>query len=104
MRKFLLDDLRDIKANVICRTASAAFVALEKHDPFDLYYFDHDLGETKPGTSGYDVLNWALDNKLIPMGAQVVLVTQNPVGRNNMAAALITNGFSRLGQNFIRRQ
>ncbi len=102
-RTFLLDDLRThIPADVICRTASAAFSTLGGAT-FDVYYFDHDLGSVKPGTTGYDVLKWALENRLIPIGAIVILVSQNPVGKQNMINQLTTYGFTRQGQHFIRR-
>ena len=91
MRRILIDDLREIEAEVVCKTAKAAYKELEK-GIFDIYYFDHDLGSTKPGTSGYDVLTWALENEKIPAGAIVYLVSNNPVGKQRMRDALLNHG------------
>lgn len=96
MRTILIDDLRNIQADVTCRTAAAAYPILESQS-FDCYYFDHDLGSTKPGTSGYDILKWALMNEYIPVGAVVHLVTMNPVGNQNMKNQLLSFGFDQIG-------
>lgn len=97
MKIFVLDDLRNIAADVTCRTATAAYIILQRSATFDVYYFDHDLGSTEPGTSGYDVLCWAIEqHKYIPIGAYVCLVTSNPVGRHKMELALASNGFVKI--------
>ena len=100
LTRFLLDDLRDIHAEVICRSAKAAYIVLETQR-FDYYMFDHDLGSTKPGTSGYDVLKWALENKYIPAGSIVEFVTSNPVGRQNMANQIISHGGFKRGSCYV---
>lgn len=52
---------------------------------------DHDLGEIDPVTNtektGYDVLCW-LEENLEAMPEQIVLHTQNPVGRRRMQMVL----------------
>lgn len=83
----LIDDTRTIEGATICRTAISAYKAIERGE-YDYYYFDHDLGRVKPGTSGYDVLTWALENELIPKKSAIWLTTSNPVGRARMEAAM----------------
>ena len=93
-RVFLLDDTREIEADVVCRTAQGAFPALEKEE-FDHYIFDHDLGLTKNSleVTGLDVLRWALRLEHIKEECVVELVTANPVGRKSMSEELWAAGF-----------
>lgn len=91
----LIDDCRNLKVDVIARTAAAGKAMLD-NCKWKCVCFDHDLGET---LTGYDVLVWGLQRDLIP--AQVQLVTSNPVGRKNMAAALENSGYTTIdGTNF----
>lgn len=90
MSTILIDDLRKTKADTVCRTPAQAYMELSMGE-WDLYIFDHDLGYTQPGTSGYDILNWALEKDRIY--GSVKLVTSNPVGRSRMVAALEQHGF-----------
>jgi hypothetical protein len=85
----LIDDVRDLNCEVIARTPEAARRALFA-GPWDCVCFDHDLGFAVTET-GYDILVWALDRGLLP--ARVQLVTSNPVGRENMAKALLADGY-----------
>lgn len=78
----LIDDVRDLKCDVIARTAEAGKKLLAVGG-WECVCFDHDLGEKE---TGYDVLCWALENNLLP--SKVQLVTSNPVGRENMRRAL----------------
>ena len=41
--------------------------------------------------TGYDVIKWAIENNCIP--ARVQIVSQNPVGRENIAKALTSAGY-----------
>lgn len=92
----LIDDERNLNTEAIARTAQAGRKLLAAGG-WDCVCFDHDLGETE---SGYDVLSWALKAKLLP--SRVQLVTSNPVGRQNMRAALEAAGYSsRDGINFV---
>lgn len=85
----LIDDLRNTPSDFIARTPDAGKEALRRLSPLLTHViFDHDLGE---GESGYDVMTWALDNDFMPDNVQ--LVTSNPVGRDNMIAALLANGY-----------
>lgn len=54
-------------------------------------YIDHDLGEIN---TGYDLVVWALQNGLCPK--QVFIVSANPVGRDNIARALVSEGYTKL--------
>ena len=102
MKRFLLDDIRVIEdVDVTCRSARQAMPVLEK-EMFDVYFFDHDLGSTKPGTSGYDVLKWALENDLLNPEGSVFLVTSNPVGRQNMENQLFTYGYRKRGTEYVK--
>ncbi len=97
MKRFLLDDIRNIDdVQVVCRRAIEAFKVLEK-EGFDVYIFDHDLGDTKPGTSGYDVLKWALEQGKLKEDATIILATSNPVGRLNMGYLLSDYGYTQSG-------
>ena len=53
-------------------------------------YLDHDLGENS--INGYDVACKALALNIMPM--TVILVTSNPVGRDNIIAALKEHGYT----------
>ena len=84
----LIDDVRDLKADVIARTAQAGWEMLSAHS-WDGLLLDHDLGEE---TTGYDLLCRALDADVCPK--TVILVTSNPVGKAKfMVAALMHYGY-----------
>jgi len=102
MRRFLLDDIRTIDyIDVTCRTPQDAYIVLEK-EWFDVYMFDHDLGEVKPGTTGYDVLKWALTYNHLNPKASIFLVTNNPVGREQMKNLLKDFGYYNKGIEYVK--
>ena len=102
MRRFLLDDIRTLPdIDCLCRTPEAAYISLELEN-FDVYIFDHDLGEVKPGTEGGDVLRWALQNNHINPKASIFLITQNPVGREKMQNILKDNGWYNRGAEYVK--
>lgn len=84
----LIDDTRNLNADVIARTPEAGrkMLALGGWEGLML---DHDLG---PCESGAAVLDWAIEHNFVP--PIVDLVTSNPVGRANMARALIAAGYT----------
>ena len=99
---FLLDDLRVFGVDVTARTATQGYKVLET-EKFDEYLFDHDLGSIQPGTSGYDVLKWALENNKLSDHCTVFLVTSNPVGRQNMGNILQDYNFTfKGGTKYVR--
>jgi len=84
----LIDDLRDVEVDVIARSGEAGLIILDLIN-IDTLYLDHDLGS---GISGYRVACRALE--LGNMPSTVVLVTSNPVGRDNIIAALKQFGYT----------
>jgi hypothetical protein len=94
MKEFhlLIDDLREPEGmDDIARTSTDACLALMQHEGVLTHlYLDHDLGE--PEATGYTILNWAIKRNLLP--PNVYLVTANPVGRDNMARALESEGYT----------
>lgn len=103
MKRFLLDDIRTLPdIDTLCRTPQDAYNVLD-NEYFDVYIFDHDLGEVHPGTTGYDVLRWALEQNKIEDSASIFLITNNPVGRDNMIAMLKSHGWWNKGQEYVKR-
>jgi len=93
----LIDDERNLNTEVVARTAEAGRKLLAAGG-WECVCFDHDLGSKE---SGYDVLIWGLEHGYIPRRVQ--LVTSNPVGRQNMRAALEAAGYvTRDGSNFAQ--
>jgi len=85
----LIDDIRNTPCDFIARTVGAGKLSLEKlHNCLTHVILDHDLGEEQ---TGYDVCVWALEKGYMPDNVQ--LVTDNPVGRDNISAALINAGY-----------
>lgn len=101
MKSLLIDDLRDIKADVIARTFEQGIEALKNSGPFDILYLDHDLGEIDGHGSevprdvdgelylpnGYGIMCFLEANpELLPK--DIMLVTSNPVGRKRMKTVI----------------
>ena len=89
MRTLLIDDVKtfgDIP-DEIARTFDDGLEAL-KRERWGMVMLDHDLGNTNPKKTGYDLLCYIRDK--IPMNRwpKIKLVTNNPVGRQNMIAVL----------------
>ena len=102
MRKFLLDDIRTLPdIDCLCRTPQAAYVSLEL-EYFDVYFFDHHLGEVKPGTEGGDVLKWALENNHINPRASIFLVSPDAVGKEKMRNILLDHGWFNRGIEYVK--
>lgn len=95
----LIDDLREIDADVIARTGEEGLAAL-RTQPVTHLYMDHDLGQEH--TDGYRVIAQALEEGICP--PNVMMVTSNPVGRQNMVAALEANGYRRRGNWYTKEQ
>lgn len=93
----LIDDCRDLGADIIARNPSAARRMLALGG-WECVCFDHDLGSDE---SGYDIVVWAIEKQFLP--PKIQLVTSNPVGRANMRAALEADGYSTNdGYNFTK--
>ena len=86
----LIDDKRDLNCEIIARTAKAGKLILHKLcGRIKTVCLDHDLGEKE---TGYDICKWACPKKIMPEHVQ--LVTDNPVGRDNMARCLEAHGYT----------
>ena len=88
----LVDDKRNSETGIICRGIAAARLVIEAAFSSGDYLYstlalDHDLG---PDGSGLDLLVWARDSK-IELPRTIQLVTNNPVGAQNMAALLVND-------------
>ncbi len=87
----LIDDVRDLHADLIVRTGELARHVLAIPVEWDCIMFDHDLGDVSE-VNGYEILKWALETNNLRTN-RVQLVTSNPVGRQNMANLLKDNKF-----------
>lgn len=97
----LIDDLRNLGADAIVRSAQVARIILKETRGWTHLYLDHDLGEHSDMDGG-PLLNWMIEHDVVPPFVQ--LVTDNPVGRENMQRALENIGYTtRDGRNFERK-
>lgn len=83
----LLDDIRDIKADKVCRNFQCACLSVLQYD-FDVLYIDHDLGEYK---TGYDFIKYCINNNI--SFKKVVIIPSNPIVRDNISFALKDDGY-----------
>jgi len=84
-RWLLIDDIRNIKGiDKIARTYDEGLNAIHNEGPWECIIFDHDLGDKQiPERTGYDLMcELERHPELIPNN--IILVTQNPVGRQKM--------------------
>ena len=86
-RTLLIDDVRTMAVTKIARTFDAGMDALRNEAPWDVLYLDHDLGEFDERKTGYDILSW-LENNPEFLPKEIILVTQNPVGKIKMRAVI----------------
>ncbi|WDR22170.1 hypothetical protein PJM41_0085 [Salmonella phage vB_SenS_UTK0009] len=87
----LIDDVRNLNGmDIIIRTPEAALKFLENNDTSGHFvYMDNDLAVD--GMEGYQILRLLLELGQRPK--KVVLVTSNPVGRENMRNDLLDEGY-----------
>lgn len=86
---FIIDDERTLGCELIARTAKVGKLILsELSNRIECLCIDHDLGTLE---TGYDVINWAVENDCLPKHVQVV--SMNPVGKENIARALVAAGY-----------
>lgn len=97
----LIDDQKELSCELIARTAKAGKKALQAlHKEIECLCIDHDLGSL---TTGYDIINWALENNYLPKRVQIV--SANPVGCRAIAKALLAANYcSKDNVNFIKRK
>ena len=91
MRSLLIDDCRRLNVNIIAQNYFDGIWELEHHGPWDKLYLDHDLSnddesyckEHRRYMTGYDIMCW-LEEHPEHLPVEIVLVTDNPVGRDKM--------------------
>ena len=88
MRVLLIDDERNLEADVIARTYEAGIAELKK-ERFDLLLLDHDLGEIHiefgrvHENTGYDIMCFLEENpEYLPK--RIECVSNNPCGRRRI--------------------
>lgn len=94
-KTLLIDDMRDIQADVTARTFEEGVEALRRNSKFEVLYLDHDLGDEgfmdiegeKYPKNGYGIMVF-LENNLHLLPSKIFLVTSNPVGRRNMQVVI----------------
>lgn len=101
MITLLIDDMRDIDADIVARTSTEGREALQ-HNYITHLYLDNDLGSDQD-MEGIDILSWARDNNCVP--EMVYPVTDNPVARRRMIALLENDlGYSQGRQGWWYKQ
>ena len=100
MKTLLVDDIRDVAADIICRNYEAAVTLSTSLWLYEWrLLLDHDLG---PGKTGYDFINHLITEKNMPK--EVFIVSSNPVGRDNIGRALEAEGYVKKSpQEYIRQ-
>jgi hypothetical protein len=87
----LIDDFRDLNVDVIAVDVSAGKRCLTAFaGEIECLLLDLDMGASG---NGYDLAKWAVANGLMPNRVQ--LVTDNPVGRDNIAGCLVAAGWTK---------
>lgn len=84
-RMLLIDDFRDFNVDRVARTYEEGITAL-KEEEWDVLYLDHDLGQSD-GKDGYGIACF-LERNPQYRPKKIVLVTANPVGRENIERCL----------------
>jgi hypothetical protein len=95
-RTLLIDDIRELVADVTARSYAAGLDALSSQGPWDTLLLDHDLASHEDGVekTGYDITKWIAAH-MDKQPRRVILVTSNPVGRDNMGFMLEAAGYKR---------
>jgi len=85
----LIDDLRDIKCELIARTYQSGLDLLKSnYTEIHTLVLDHDLGEER---TGYHLIKEAIQLNIVPQN--VIIVSSNPVGVANISNALQSFGY-----------
>ena len=85
-RTLLIDDIRNLDADVIVRNFREGILQLEYNGPWDLLLLDHDLASfTLDGMeqNGYHIMCFLEQNPEYLPG-QIVCVSDNPVGKKRI--------------------
>ena len=89
MRVLLIDDVRNLEADVIARNYSEGIRQLELNGPWDLLLLDHDLASFIDGDekTGYHVMCW-LEEYTQYLPKKIECVSANPVGRAKIESVI----------------
>ena len=89
MRTLLIDDVRDIYADVIARNYTEGIRQLELNGPWDSLILDHDLASFIDGKeyTGYDVMCWLEENQEF-LPTSITCCSSNPVGRERIQTVI----------------
>ena len=86
MRILLIDDVRNLEADVIARNYNEGIKQLKFNGGWDLLMLDHDLASfdiNNKETTGYDIMCWLEENnEFLPK--KIICVSANPVGRDRI--------------------
>lgn len=99
MREIIIDDVRTLDGVHTERTSQDGMAAL-RMDSFDVLYMDHDLGPESE-KDGYQMIKDAYQEGILP--DHIILLTTNPVGRQNMVHFLIHIGYSQYSSISFKR-
>lgn len=89
MKTLLIDDLRDLEADLIARDYEQGARLLKEHwGEIDTLLLDHDLGHESAPT-GYDIVKQFY--QFLP--EKVVIVSANPIGVENIGCFLKQVGY-----------
>lgn len=94
----LIDDDRELTADIIARTCEGArVILLAIGERLEAIYFDYDLDDYQD--NGYKIMCYALEELCI-RPKNIGIVTANPVGRKNMEACLSSCGYKKTHPNY----
>jgi len=88
-RCLLIDDIRDLAADVIARNYFEGIKQLKLNGPWDLLLLDHDLAsfiDSKEYT-GYDIMCWLEGNQEY-LPSEIICVSSNPVGAQRIKTVI----------------
>lgn len=91
---WLVDDTRDLGADIITRTYEASITVARMLARLEITHImlDHDLGSRLQNETGYDLLKEILEKSHRP---KVQVITSNPVGRDRIVELLKDHGYTK---------
>lgn len=90
IKTLLIDDMRDIKADIIARTYEEGIKALKEDGPFSVLYLDHDLAsydENGNEKTGYHVMCF-LEEFPEYLPEKIICVSSNPAGMKRIHSVI----------------
>jgi hypothetical protein len=99
----IVDDERSLGCEIIARTVDVGLRVLLAIPEIECLCIDHDLGDENPRKTGLYVVREAIASGCLPNRVQIV--TQNPVGKQNIQNALKDHGYHTVDNiNFYKLQ